>query len=1409
MSTGNGPGALSGGRDPAGIHPAFLPPEALDLDLSDPQQREFGDYELVERLGAGGMGVVYRARQRSLDREVAVKLLSAGPWAAGDSVERFRREAQAAARLQHPNIVAIHEIGSHDELDYFSMALVRGPSLAHLLARDGPMAPRDAARLVRTIADALHYAHRLGVLHLDLKPGNVLIDEAGEPLVADFGLSRRIDGAPPVDPGEVSGTPSYMAPEQIEPGRHGLGVATDIYGLGAVLYELLTGEPPFHAPTPGQTLVLARDGRLRRPRRYRPDLPLDLEAICLRCLARAPGDRYPDARALADDLDRFLEGRAVSVRPLSVAQRAWRWLRREPRLGGAILLAALALVVGLGAALFQWERAEAGAAAARAQTWRTRGDAAWRLVAQGRHVDALPLLAGNLRERHAHHDGEGVALERLRMRSLQGTGAHLVDVVATGSVGRALDLDRAGERVAVIDMAETVRLYSTRDGRLQWVSSAAGRAHFSFSGMPPTRIRFSSDGTRLVAAPLEPPMALVPHGRNQVLLDAADGRVLEPPADAFPDFLDATFDASARFALLRNRREQVQLFEVDGWRARSPARRMPQIAGGWIIGDGGRFVARSFNHRLELLDAASLLPRAGFGFEPAETPTRWAAQPGGDVLATGHADGSVRLFDAVRAGMREPRPQPSGPIDTLTFSDDGRWLLAAAVGHVYVWDVASGAGGVLPSPRAIPATRLQADADGGTVAAFAPNDAILWRLPDAPDADLRPRVAAAQPIVAQLDLGRALPRNASAHAPAANLVASIARNGELRLWRWREPHRTLQARAPPLATEPLYFDGRHVVAVEGRVVRILEVPDERDAAAPLVHPQPVSFATFSPDGQLLVTASGRELRAFDWRAGTLLHPPFVLDDSPHMLVPGPDSRLLFAATIAIRDGRPQALASTFDLLSGRVLARRVPLPGARPGVRFSGDGRLLVLWHGNRLQLREAASLRELGQALEIAAGAGAAAGRDRAIPAPSVSDAAVSDDGRTITALVATEEPEPPRLLELDAASGAIVQARELEPGVTSRLLGGGERYGLVVHSQASGGAQWIDMQGTMALPVASHGDPPLHAHAASAAGRWIAVASPSGVLLGDRRSGEWAAVLPAPRLPMDDVVVQLAFADGDSALLARTAQGRWAWWPLPDTRSMATFDLDPSMQDMSPGSRMRIAAPLPTATRDRLRAADPGPPRPPADQPPVAAPAPALAPTQPWLLPVDLGPAYNESLAPLLLPLGAATAFPRGRQRMLGIDFEIGGAVVLCMAGVPAATEGVPPASPPVPPPRPRFRALHVLMSACCALPGNAGATYAWVVLHYADGGQARIPVRLREHLWLLFEEPDDASRARLAWLAGLPDESVLGLYAPRLPNPHPDRDVAALSFEASDFFASGPLVFAATVETGDDGPLEASLD
>ncbi|HEV8694021.1 MAG TPA: tetratricopeptide repeat protein [Lysobacter sp.] len=343
---------------------AFVPPEMLELDLDDPGQRTFGDFELLERLGEGGMGVVYRARQHSLDREVAVKLLSAGPWASEAFIAGFKHEAQSAARLQHPNIVAVYAIGEQEGLIYYAMELIRGETMDHFLDRRQMLPPREAATLIRTAAEAVDYAHRLGVLHLDLKPGNVLLDRMGTPKIADFGLARRLDAALSLRNETVAGTPSYMAPEQAVPNHGVLTPATDVWGLGAMLYECLTGTPPFLADTPEETLRLLCEARVRKPSRN-VVVPRDMEAICLKCLSRMPRQRYISARELADDLGRYLEGRMVNARPLHSWQRVGHWALREPRLAFALGGIVMALLTGITATSLEWARAERSAASMR------------------------------------------------------------------------------------------------------------------------------------------------------------------------------------------------------------------------------------------------------------------------------------------------------------------------------------------------------------------------------------------------------------------------------------------------------------------------------------------------------------------------------------------------------------------------------------------------------------------------------------------------------------------------------------------------------------------------------------------------------------------------------------------------------------------------------------------------------------------------------------------------------------------------------------------------------------------------------------------------------------------------------------------------------------------------------------
>jgi serine/threonine-protein kinase len=280
----------------------------------------FGDYELREELGRGGMGVVYRAAQASLGREVAVKMILRGQLASKGDRERFEAEAQAAARLDHPGIVPVYEVGEIDGRAYFSMKHVRGTTLAQRLA-EGPLPPREAAMLMAAVARAIHFAHMRGVLHRDLKPSNILLDEHGEPHVTDFGLAKQLEGAATLTKtGAVLGTPAYMAPEQASGQRGQVGPASDVYSLGVILYHMLTGRPPFQAASPGEMVLLVLEQDPVPPRMLNPKADRDLEMICLRCLQKPIDLRYASAAALADDLEAYLNDESISARSGRFAQ---------------------------------------------------------------------------------------------------------------------------------------------------------------------------------------------------------------------------------------------------------------------------------------------------------------------------------------------------------------------------------------------------------------------------------------------------------------------------------------------------------------------------------------------------------------------------------------------------------------------------------------------------------------------------------------------------------------------------------------------------------------------------------------------------------------------------------------------------------------------------------------------------------------------------------------------------------------------------------------------------------------------------------------------------------------------------------------------------------------------------------
>jgi WD40 repeat protein/serine/threonine protein kinase len=376
----------------------------------------FGDYELLEEVARGGMGAVFRVRQISLKRIVALKLISAGVLATPDVVKRFKAEAEAAASLSHPNIVPIYEIGEHQGQHYFSMGFIEGPNLREALspirnpkseirnpspsAQVGGFEPRRAARLVSTIARAVHYAHQRGVLHRDLKPGNILLDRQGEPHLTDFGLAKLLQKESTLTHTQaLMGTPAYMSPEQARGETKEVTTAADVYGLGAVLYETLTGSPPFGGGTSMETIRQVLDQEPRRPSIFNPEVDRDLEAICLKCLEKEPIRRYGSAESLANDLDRWLRAEPITARPASNYERVKKWVRRRPTiaaLGTFSLLLLLALSIGSPIAAFrinrERQRAEIAAIELRHKAYAAEINVAFQALAENNLDRAVQLL---------------------------------------------------------------------------------------------------------------------------------------------------------------------------------------------------------------------------------------------------------------------------------------------------------------------------------------------------------------------------------------------------------------------------------------------------------------------------------------------------------------------------------------------------------------------------------------------------------------------------------------------------------------------------------------------------------------------------------------------------------------------------------------------------------------------------------------------------------------------------------------------------------------------------------------------------------------------------------------------------------------------------------------------------------
>jgi WD40 repeat protein len=660
-----------------GSQPSELPKPGAE-DSGARQITRFGDYELLEEIAHGGMGVVYKARQLSLNRIVAVKMLLFGQFAGKAAFDRFRSEAETAARLQHPNIVAIHGVGETEGQPYFSMDYVAGRSLAEIV-RDHPLPVRQAATYLRTIARAVHYAHTQGVLHRDLKPANVLIDANDEPRITDFGLARQLAGDSALTlTGQVVGSPNFMPPEQGAGKKAKLGPPADVYGLGAMLYYLITARPPFVAETFEATLAQVLNNEPVPPRQLNPGVPRDLETICLKCLEKDPERRYASAQELAEELDRFLKGEPLRARPIGVVGKTWRWCLRKPAMAGMAGSLFFAIVLGLGGVLTQWRRAEQIA------------------------VRESALAEVRLQERYA----ADMAVVQSRMQEGNISMARQVLTDYLPAPGRA-DLRgfewflyyrlSQGEHLREITNALFPgTLTSTKDGSMLALGRFAGAVWLVDPDRSTVEYTFGTAALLVCSVDISPDDHLLaagservstPPGTEKGIVEIFDLQTLNRLAQLKAALPKVAFSPREKLLAVGTGHDTG---EVLLWHYAEPDRepeRLPESGGRAIFSPDGKLLVTGLrNMQLMIWDMAT---RQRIAQAPAGSwLTGMKFSPAGDVFATGNKDGMIRLWDPQTCRLIGIMAGHTKQVTGLEFLDGGRLLASGSADQtVRIWDV--------------------------------------------------------------------------------------------------------------------------------------------------------------------------------------------------------------------------------------------------------------------------------------------------------------------------------------------------------------------------------------------------------------------------------------------------------------------------------------------------------------------------------------------------------------------------------------------------------------------------------------------------------------------------------------------------------------------------------------------------
>jgi WD40 repeat protein len=867
------------------------------------------DYELIEEIGRGGMGIVFRARHVRLGRVVALKMIIGGALARPDDLARFENEAAAAAQLQHPNIVALYEVGAHDNQPYFSMEYISGTSLAGRVLL-GPLPGRRAAAYLEATARAVHYAHGRGILHRDLKPGNILLDESDQPKVSDFGLAKLMStDSGQTRTGAVLGTPSYMSPEQAA-GRKDLGPGADVYSLGAILYELLTGRPPFAGETPLATINLVAEQEPLSPRLLNPAVDVDLETICLKCLEKDPRRRYASAGELADDLHRYLVGEPITARRLGPLGRAVKWCRRQPAWATTIALSLLALFAFTGYA------------------WRTA-----------------------VEERELRHEAEGSQhLAQVREAAMR----HMLYQAELRRAQRAVqqaDLDRADKLLARWQRPDKEDL---RDWEWYFLNDWA-RAHLAFGRHAgrATAVAFRPSGGQLASAggttggPGEIKVWAVPSGQ---LLYTLKGHTDSITALAYHP--KQNLIASAGYD------KTVRLWNLDKGEAvlvlKGHTANVASLAfspdGTLLATGGGDRTVRIWRYADYAADPAGAV-RTLEGHTGEVSAVVFS--PDGKTLASGSRDKTIKLWSVAKGKEEKVLAGHKGEVNSLAYNHRGDILASGGGqgiqrGEVRTWDVAAGKPLFLRYGLSHRVLSLSYARDGKLAAAGSDGLIRVWLYN----------------LASEAMTFRGDPQLVSgvAFSPDGHTLASAGLSGRVSLWNSAGGLETHALSAAP-ALQALAFDPasrRLAAAGKGPDAAVL-VWDMEDLARPAVavkgHAGTVLSVAFSPDGQSLASGGeDRTARILDLRAQ---------DKAPRVLEGhgGPVSALVYrpdGAVLATGSSADDAIR-LWDAHTGALLKL---LHGQTNGVHalsFSRDGKLLAsAGLGERIHVWDLATGKEL-----------------------------------------------------------------------------------------------------------------------------------------------------------------------------------------------------------------------------------------------------------------------------------------------------------------------------------------------------------------------------------------------------------------------------------------------------------------